>query len=690
MKRSIIIIATALSSIAFVSCSEEKKLLRKASVAVDASDYDKAVNYYDRILLKDSNTFSGNAGKGVVLSEYMGRYDQAIPYLEKALKRSPEKNVTKIDQDLGKSYHFIGNYPRALYYYSKVMEKNNAESEDYDYYLSKRIADCRYALDHPEVQPVDQQSVTNVGSSINTQMPDYDPVFVNNKMIFTSKRQDTPKEPKNGLDGRYFESMYIADMSNNNFSMPRRYTFPDMGTDSKFKKGNESVLSASSDGKALYIFRNGQVYEADLADPNKVPKILPENINFTDFQSGAFISKDGKTILFSSDSPNGKGGTDIYRSVKDENGNWSAPQFLSYNINTSNNEDSPYLSEDGHTLYFCSNGHPGYGGYDIYKSEFLNGEWTKPVNLGQPINTPGDETHFSLLPGSSKGYYASNRQGGYGDMDIYEVTYVTEENPECEDFDTLFVINAEQRSDDSKIHILTAQVPANYKNKVKNIHWKVNGVALAENSERVEYVFENGETYRVYAKAVVYCDSCNTTISVCNEKDIIIGEVVSPLVSNDAVLDPKLVVDAKRALGNVLFGKLSDEQLTAMGWVITPAYFDYNGTVLRSETTEILDKNILILKNNRDLTVVINGYSDARGSADYNVRLSQRRANSVKQYFVENGISPYRLSVKGYGESKVNNGCTDDVTCEDSQHQQNRKVEFNVTNKERSITGTPR
>jgi outer membrane protein OmpA-like peptidoglycan-associated protein len=692
MKKLILIIIIALSSMIFISCTHEKQLLRKASVAVDASDYAKALDYYGQILLNDSSSFYGNAGKGVVLSEYMGRYEEAIPYLEKALAKSPDKNVMKINNDLGKSYHFIGNYPRALYYYSKVAAKNKEDNADYDYYLSKRIADCRYALDHPEVAAVDQQSVCNTGKAINTEMPDYDPVYVNGQLIFTSKRQDTPKEKKNGIDGRYFESMYVCSANDGNFTSPRRYTIPDKGSDSRYKKGNESVLSASSNGKALYIFHSGKVFEADLNDSTKAPKLMPENINFTDFQSGAFISHDGKTMVFSSDSPNGRGGTDIYTSKKDSLGNWSSPRSISFYINTSFNEDSPYLSEDGNTLYFCSNGLPGYGGYDIYKSELIDGEWSRPVNLGQPINTPGDETHFSLLPNSTTGYYASNRQGGYGDMDIYTVHYIPEEVPECDHFDSLLVLNAEPQGTSKTNYVLTASIPDQYKGHVKSINWKVNGMDLTATGERVEYNFDGMDSYRIYAKVLAYNEKSSALEAICNEKDVITGEAEQPVVLNGSTLKEEKTIakGPKMKGGEVLFGKLDDDQLSAIGWQITPALFDYNGTILREETRNMLDHNVDVLKANKYLSVIINGYADSRGSDDYNLQLSQRRANMVKQYMIQQGISRSRIRTKAYGESSISNGCTDGSTCDESQHQMNRKVDFYISNEQKSITGLNR
>ncbi|MBL7912747.1 MAG: OmpA family protein [Bacteroidia bacterium] len=684
--KKILLIPIALSALIIVSCSEEKKLMRKASSAVEVYDYDKALSYYDQILTKDSNNFHANAGKGVVLSEYIGKYDKAIPYLEKALKKSPDKTSMKITNDLGKSYHYIGNYPRALYFYGKSINENNEDNPDYDIFLAKRIADCKYALDHPEVNSAEYQSTKNVGSVINTDMPEYGPVYTHGELIFTSKRKDTKNEKKNGLDRRYFESMYTSSYSNGVFSTPRRFTIPDLGKDSHFRKGGESVVSASADGKTLYIFRGGKLYEANINDSTKGEHKLSNTINFSHLQGHAFVSNDGKMLLFTSESEKGRGGTDIYKSIKNENGNWSDPQLLPYFINTDYNEDAPFLTADG-TLFFASNGLPGYGGYDVYKTHYENGEWTPPENLGQPINTPGDDIYFALNPNSSKGFYSSSKAGGYGDMDIYHVHYVSKEVPKCKVIEPMFVINSTPDPGSELSYNFALTIPEQYKNNVRSVSWKVNDELLPQTTDAISYAFAGANTYKVFAKVVLYCDTCPTLVAMCTEKELIVGQTI--LASNAAPVkeiktdEPKQVKTSNTAA----VGELSNEQLGLLGWNRTPGYFNYNESTLRDEAKKMLDQNISVLKSHYDLTLVINGFADSRGAEVYNKKLSLKRANSVKQYLIENGISKRRITATvGYGESMIINGCTDNVVCSEEQHQENRKVEFKVSGNNKLIT----
>src|SRR6218665_3214494 len=250
MKKLLLLSSTVLLA---ASCSQEKRLLHKAEIATERMEYDQAIAYYDEVLQKNSNSYRANAGKGIVLSEFTEQYDKAIPYLSKALSESPRDTLMNLNYNLGKSYHITGNYTQALYYYGKLKGYSEKEDPSFSYTLSKAIDDCHYALAHTEVAPPEEQQVSNAGPVINSPMPEYGAVMVGNDMIFPSKRKAEPNEKKNPWTGKYFESMYISTWENGKFSEPRRYTLPDMGDESEYQKHNEAVISASADGKKLYV-----------------------------------------------------------------------------------------------------------------------------------------------------------------------------------------------------------------------------------------------------------------------------------------------------------------------------------------------------------------------------------------------------------------------------------------------------
>ncbi|MBA3971918.1 MAG: tetratricopeptide repeat protein, partial [Bacteroidetes bacterium] len=196
-------------------------MIRKAEVATDRMEYTKALAYYDQALEKDNNNYHANTGKGIILSEFMERYDMALPYLEKALSLSPKKDtLVKINYNLGKGYHYLENYNKALYYYSRVSPHNEVDNSDYDPYLNKRISDCNYAMAHSTVAPKGEQNIINVGNSINSELPEYAAVPAGDNLYFTSKKKDDEKENINAWDGKYFESMYVSKVNNDIFTTP--------------------------------------------------------------------------------------------------------------------------------------------------------------------------------------------------------------------------------------------------------------------------------------------------------------------------------------------------------------------------------------------------------------------------------------------------------------------------------------
>jgi outer membrane protein OmpA-like peptidoglycan-associated protein len=719
------IIPLVLFTLLFAFCSDEKKLLRKASNAVVQSDFDKAINYYDQVIQKNENSFFGNAGKGIVLSEFMERHEQAIPYLEKALKNSPDKSKPIINRDLGKSYHFVGNYERALYYYQRT--DNDPDFSDYDEFLTKRIADCRFAIEHPKVALPENQSVKNVGNTINTSDPEYTPVAAEGKLFFSSKRKDTPQEKKNGFDGRYYENIYVSTIkADGSYSNPVVYDLPVTRME---KKRGESIMSASHDGKKIFIFKGGKIYETNTNDLAHKPEKLGKKVNFAHLQNHAALSPDENTLYFSAVSEGrGRGGSDIYVSKKTADGKWGDPELLGDGVNTGYDEDSPYLSENG-TLFFSSNGHPGYGGFDVYKSKLENGTWTKAENLGQPINSAGDDIYFTLINNTSNGYYASARPGGYGDLDIYKVHYLSTEVLPCKP-DNILTINTQADPGNPYLYNVEVQVPEAYKNNIRQYAWEVNGKPIVQTSDKFQYTFAGSDTFKLATRLVAYCDTCPTLLGMCAEKSVVVaGKLLNEkglasadntkVATNTAAntnaktgKEKNSNRDASRSKnkpGKSKYGNqsaseeneenatgntknensggsyaasgsgLSESQLKTINWNTTPAYFDKGRFSIREEAKEMLDQNIKALKNKNNLVVKINGYADSRGSENLNKALSGKRANAVKQYLVSHGVSSKRIkAVNAMGETQLVNNCSDGVDCSEDQHQQNRRVEFTV------------
>jgi outer membrane protein OmpA-like peptidoglycan-associated protein len=737
-----------LLSLFLAFCSQEKKLLRKASSSVDNSEFDKAIGYYDQVIEKNDKSFFGYAGKGIVLSEYMGRHEQAIPFLEKALANSPpEKTKPIIHGNLAQSYQFIGNYKRALQYYGKL--ESDPTYAEYDRFLSKRIADCKYAIEHPEIALAENQAVNNIGAPVNTDKPEYTPVVVNNTMYFTSKRQDDPKEKKNGIDGRYFESVYASTVKDGAFSEPVKVNLTLENGGIKLRKSGEAVVSASPDGKSLYIYKEGKIYSTPAEGSDHKLTMVDKTINFADLQNHAALSPDGKTMFFTSEAPNGRGGSDIYYSTLGDDGKWTNPRALDNTVNTPYDEDAPFMNESG-VLFFASNGHPGYGGFDVYRTQLVNGAWTPPVNLGQPINSPGDDIFFTLMPNSSKGYYASARPGGRGDLDIYKIHYVITDAPPCKPEDLLTIV-ATPDPNNPMAYNMSLNVPEQYRDNIKQYTWEVNGKPVAASKQTFTYNFDKPDSYKISARAVAWCDTCPRLIGMCRDQTIEVKNNMIASAETDknataanekgtkgksksttkgknknatdvassgssagkggfpggsadadnnktggttAAESDVASANTKRTSTGTNQGKsgagsgstdfsaniMTEEELKSINWNTSPSKFDLNAYEVKEDAKAILNQDLEVLKSKDNLQVVIHGHADSRGDAAYNKRLSMKRAEAVKEYFVSQGIAGKRIKTKGHGEEQLVNNCADGVECDESQHAQNRRVNIDVIN----------
>ena len=427
------------------------------------------------------------------------------------------------------------------------------------------------------------------------------------------------------------------------------------------------------------MFRNGKIYEVSAAGTTKSdPKKLSKAINFDYYQNHAYLSRDTKTLLFTSESEHGVGGNDIYTSIKDATGNWSSPKNIGKPINTELNEDSPFLSNDGKTLYFASTGHEGYGNYDIYKSELTDTTWSQPVNLGKPINSPANDIFLIQHNDETNGYYASARKGGYGDMDIYKLISLKNLNKECtvSNSDIVSVNNTLLDEATGKVEfkatLSSSFTPIEYS-------WLVNNTANEINSNSIETSLDKGKTnHNVLSKIIAYCDTCFTPVVFCNTT------IYSfPVTTNTATTEPKSNDDLPIVNNydkELVKDYLSVNSTKKLGFDLTPVHFDLNKNDIRSDAKSILDKNIEALKQHPEVAVLIYGFTDARADENYNRNLSKARAKQVKKYLTSAGVSKKQIHlVDGKGEQFLLNNCDDaNTTCDETQHEQNRRVEFMI------------
>lgn len=674
MRNKVYIALVIACGLIFMSFSPVKRYIRKAELNIERGNLELARKYYEKALTLEPENIRANMGMGLMYCELLDNYAKALPYLEKANMPPVEDSLYDVMFALGKCYQHNGEFEKAIGYFDRLKFVVDLDQEkDFQRELGKRKEDCRYAIAHKNDRPERDMHVVNAGRSINTEMPEYVPVLLpGNKMIFTSKRKDDEKEKINYLDGKYFESMYICDITPTGFRNIRRYTIPDKYLRPPKSNRHESVISLSQDGTKLFTYKDGNIYTVNLSEtaekePSKIESFVNKNI----YENHAYLSRDGKQLFFSVEAESSLGGTDIYLSTLQEDGSWSKPENLGAPINTPFDEDAPFLSADGQTLYFASTGHKGFGNFDLYKSTKVNGKWTEPENLGKPLNSPGHDIFLVHDTLNATSYFSSGRNGGFGDMDIYKVLYLdkidTSCNEQATDLLTLEIIDGDS-TDYS--NMVAWKMPGNI--KVLRSNWWLNGEHRIGDTASFTYDYGAPGSYTVSSKIITLCDTCLNPMVACNS-------IVNVFIRHKgATADSSDLASGDEDL-SLIEGELSDEQLRKMGINPEPILFAFDKAGLSAEAKALLDGNIEALRKYSNVKLKIVGYTDSRGPASYNQRLSERRAKSVLNYLLSKGIdSTQIIEVQGKGERELVNNCNDTRPCRESEHRKNRRVRIVV------------
>ena len=433
------------------------------------------------------------------------------------------------------------------------------------------------------------------------------------------------------------------------------WTKPKVVRDLSSMFGNEAVLSATADGNSLIIFKDGDIYithktKDGWSDPEPI-----NEINSEDWDADACITADGNAIIFASDRPNPSGdyhpfnsyyhggfsgNTDLWVVVK-KDGHWSKPINLGQVINTPYAERSPFLHPDMKTLYFLSDGHTTLGSMDVLVSHRLSDtswtQWSKPVNLGKYINTPFKEFGYFVAANGKLAYYSRTN----GDqLDIYTIEIPKKLRPKV-----ILRVMGYVRTPDGQ--------PLAAKIIWEDLERDTTLGQLQTDPNNGYYVIAlpQGKNYGFYISADGYY----------------------PLSANVDLRNYTGPTEIKKDFVLYPIKQIINQQVSVR---LNNIFFDFNSAKLRPESYPELNRFARFLKQHPDLLVEISGHTDNIGSAEYNMKLSKRRAEAVKQYLVSQGCNPKQLVVKGYGYTRpVSSNKTE------QGRQQNRRVEFKVIGK---------
>ena len=627
--------------IVLVACSPEKKAMKSFRYG----KYESVISYYKGVLRKQP----GNGSANYYIAEsyrLSNRIKEAEPFYAKAGGRGINADSVKLFY--AKSLQANSNYDEAR----TVLE--SLESDAKDEKLKDRAQKEIDGLNYLEklAEKKSYYKIKNL-EAINTPFTEYNPVYSNNELYFTSSRANAKIYEATGTP---FTDIYKAETNGANVNASTITPLPELINESNI---NEGCITFTPDGKTmifakgntgkrkgtndvdLYIsrYRNGQWSEA-----------LPININLPDaWESTPALSADGRTLYFSSNRKGGYGDLDLYSAQMDSRGRFGKVKNLGAEFNTAGAETFPYVSDNG-KMYFSSDGHPGYGMLDIFVVNRANGK-TVVENLGHPVNSTADDFGLFLFK-ADRGFFTSNREGGKGDDDIY--TFINEDP-------NLKVVNYFLQGITYMIRKdSTREILPNTKVSLMDPDGDVMQDFVTGNDGKFLFrVYEN-ENYTLLGETDGFITKRQTYTTVGKSVPL---ESLKELVTT-ITLDTILVLDRKER--NKIF-------------VLENIYFGYDSADIRRDAAIELNKLVTLLNDNTDLKIEMGSHTDSVASDAYNIQLSQRRAESTVNYLIQKGIDPGRLVAKGYGESKpIARNTNSDGSDNPEGRQRNRRTEFKI------------
>lgn len=531
--------------------------------------------------------------------------------------------------ELGDNYLLEGNYEKALEFLNRYLDSEILNKPKMaQAMLWKRNA--QFALKNRKTMT--EFSPRQMPDTVNAFAMQYFPVMTadEKELIFT-------RRIGGGQDDD--EDLVVCRKDSLGRWMPPISISPAINT-----RLNEGTCTISADGRQLIftscIGRRGYG-SCDLFESRKVgdewsrPLNLGPEVNSPAWESQPSLSSDGRTLFFVSDRRGGIGNKDIYVSYKMENGHWTKAENLGDKINTPYDEISPFIHVNGRALFVASNGKPGFGGYDLYRSDYENGAWTATENFGSPVNNHEDQFSLFITRDGQKGFYSHEDNLKANSSVLFEIRVPEELQLKYKSNYVSGIVRDAQ-----------SKQPLGARVELFNINKNELTSTVQADSVTGEYlmILTQGAEYALYVSHPGHLfKSLNFNYEV--------QENLEP-VSQDVFLDP-VKVGASAVLNNI--------------------FFDLNKFDLKEKSVTELDKIIRFLTDNPSIRIEISGHTDNIGTAAYNVQLSLKRAQSVGNYLTAHGIDAGRLTQKGYGAEKPL--APNDT---EANRQVNRRIEFRL------------
>lgn len=583
-----------------------KKLLQRG----DFENGNKALNE----LIVDDSTY---AQPYLLLAELFFNaedYKGMIPIYEKCAINCA-KTYPNIFILLGNSLFYLGEIKKAKINYEKYLKIKDLKPE-LKTMAEQELKKCDFSLDlMSKPVPFNPQ---NLGNAVNSNCNEYCPNLSPDEltMVFT---RNVPKFV--GADPASKEStqedFYISNYINGAWSKAQ----PISGNVNT--PNHEGAQTISGDGQLMVYAACGRLDEigqCDLYYSKKVngkwttPKNMGNVVNSAYWETQPSLSSDGRTLFFISDRPGGSGRPDIWKTTMNEFNKWTKPVNLGNVINTKGSEISPFIHQDGKTLYFCSNGHMGVGGADIYFSKLNDdGSWSEPKNLGYPINTTKDEIGLSVNAQGNKAYITSSRDGGTGLQDLYFFELYKEARPELVTYIKGKVFDKETKK----------ALKAEFELKDLTTGQSVTKSFSDESDGSFMICLTPGKDYGLFVSSeghMFYSENINLTTISSLQKPFEIDIPIEQIKKGSKII-----------LKNI--------------------FFDTDSFRIKNNSESELSKLIAFMNLNVSIKVEIGGHTDNKGKPAYNIDLSQKRAKAVYDFLIKKGIVATRLKYKGFGDT---------------------------------------
>ncbi len=612
---TLLILITLLSS-GLTKAQDISSSLKQANSLYKDDQFRNALPFYEEVLKSQPDHAEALFKSGVC---YLNRFskEKALENILKGFQKDSTVNK-HIRYWMGRAYHLNYKFDEALVSYTiykSTLRKRDQRSEDLRIHLDQtKVAAELYKTPKNYL-------VLDMGSVINSSFSDHSPVIsADGKTLFYTSRRDDGKEKKEELDGEPFEDIIFSKKIDSlTWGKPEEIHFNTTGHDATCQ------LYDNDTKMILYKFHKGGDIYCSEKDGDKWTEPKPfANINSKKFESSAFVTADGKTAYFSTNRYKKNDDLDIYYIVKEADGNWSKVKELKGPINTKFDEDAPFISPDGKTMYFSSRGQKNMGGFDIFKSTVDdNGVWSEPENLGYPINTPDDDVYYYMSSNGLRGYLSSYRAGGAGEKDIYEIIPI--ETIKCK----LLVMED-----------VTGK--------------KIDGLTVSFTSQKKEYMpSAASDMTHDGGTAEVKVFSFNTyKIAVLKGNDTLKTEFYDiPECDQNRIFNKTIILPYIQKVDTTI-----KKGPVAHRYVFRKTYFAENKSTLSDEAKHELDITAEILKKNPDAELNI------KGTDKSNMALAKKRAEAVTNYLAEKGIEPSRINTMEADKSKsadINNRSVD-------------------------------